>query len=195
MTTPDDDLLPFSRVVRELQADASAPPDAHLVARFARVVRHLVDKKRVAFARVLPFGDYFVDRWDKARLLGFGAGTSAYDSCLVIGDVKVGKNCWIGPYTILDGSGGLEIGDDCTISAGVHLYSHDNVQNTLDRTKPVERTPVKVGSHVYLGPYTVVTRGVTIGDQVVVGAHSLVKSDLPSGVKAVGIPARILGPT
>jgi acetyltransferase-like isoleucine patch superfamily enzyme len=111
----------------------------------------------------------------------------------VIGDVKVGKNCWIGPFTILDGSGGLEIGDDCTISAGVHIYSHDNVANTLDRAKPVERSPVKIGSHVYLAPYTVVTRGVTIGDSVVVGAHALVRTDLPSGSKAVGIPAKVIG--
>ena len=33
-----------------------------------------------------------------------------YDSVLVIGDVQVGKNTWIGPFVVLDGSGGLEIG-------------------------------------------------------------------------------------
>jgi hypothetical protein len=60
--------------------------------------------------------DYLVDRWDKARMLGFGEDISAYDSCLVIGDVKVGKGCWIGPFAILDGYGGLTIGDCCTIS-------------------------------------------------------------------------------
>ena len=45
----------------------------------------------------LPLADYFVDRWDKARLLGFGEGSSIYDSSLVIGDVKIGKNAWVGP--------------------------------------------------------------------------------------------------
>ena len=191
MSTPEDDLLPFTKAASEIAAESGE--DAALFTRFARVVRRLVEKKRTQFARVLPLGDYFVDRWDKAKLLGFGEGTSVYDSCLVIGEVKVGKNCWIGPYTILDGSGGLEIGDDCTISAGVHVYSHDNVENTLDRTKPIERTPVVIGSHVYLAPYTVVTRGVTIGDFVVVGAHSLVREDVPSRTKVAGVPARVLG--
>lgn len=44
------------------------------------------------FRRTLPFGDYVVDRWEKARELGFGAGTSIYDSALVLGEVKVGEN-------------------------------------------------------------------------------------------------------
>lgn len=41
--------------------------------------------------RTLPFGDYIVDRWKKAECLGFGEGSSIYDSSLVFGDVKVGK--------------------------------------------------------------------------------------------------------
>jgi hypothetical protein len=65
-------------------------------------------------------------------MLGFGEDISAYDSCLVIGDVKVGKGCWIGPFAILDGYGGLTIGDCCTISAGAHIYTHYSVARTLD---------------------------------------------------------------
>ena len=61
------------------------------------------------FRRTLPFGDYVVDRWEKARALGFGEGASIYDSALVIGDVKVGEQTWIGPGVVLDGSGGLSL--------------------------------------------------------------------------------------
>jgi hypothetical protein len=39
----------------------------------------------------LPSGDYIVGRWRKARVLGFGEGSSIYDSALVLGNVKVGK--------------------------------------------------------------------------------------------------------
>jgi hypothetical protein len=70
------------------------------------------------YDRVLPFGDYIVDRWEKAKYLKFGEGSSIYDSSLVFGDVKVGRNTWIGPFTILDGSGKLTIGSNCSISAG-----------------------------------------------------------------------------
>lgn len=152
----------------------------------------LVARKRERHARVLPLADYLVDRWDKARLLGFGDGSSIYDSSLVIGDVKMGRNCWVGPFTVLDGSGGLELGDDCTVSAGAHVYTHDSVRATLDGA-PIERAPVKIGSKVYLGPHAVIARGVTIGDRVVVGANSFVREDVPSGKKVAGNPARIVG--
>src|SRR5690606_23942547 len=68
--------------------------------------------------RLPPLPDLLVDRWQRAELLGFGRGTNIYDSALVLGEVKVGIESWIGPQTILDGSGHLSIGNFCTISAG-----------------------------------------------------------------------------
>jgi acetyltransferase-like isoleucine patch superfamily enzyme len=143
--------------------------------------------------RSLPFGDYVVDRWEKAKELGFGEGTSVYDSSLILGDVKVGDNTWIGPFTVLDGSGGLEIGSHCSISAGVQIYSHDTVQRSLSGGKaPIEQVGTKIGSNCYLGPNVVVAKGVTIGDRVVVGANSLVLTDIPSDSKAFGTPCRVV---
>src|ERR1700741_2085403 len=83
------------------------------------------------FNRSLPLPDHINDRWERANRLGFGKGSNIYDSSYVIGDVKVGENCWIGMFTILDGSGKLTIGNNCTISAGVHIYTHDNLKSTL----------------------------------------------------------------
>jgi acetyltransferase-like isoleucine patch superfamily enzyme len=146
------------------------------------------------FNRSLPFGDYIVDRWEKARELGFGVGTSIYDSSLVLGDVKVGNNTWIGPFTILDGSGGLEIGSNCSISAGVQIYSHDTVSRSISGgAASVVRSGTKIGSDCYLGPNVVVAKGVVIGDRVVIGANSLVLVDIPAGSKAFGTPCRVVG--
>jgi acetyltransferase-like isoleucine patch superfamily enzyme len=144
--------------------------------------------------RTLPFGDYFIDRWEKARRLGFGAGTSIYDSSLVLGDVKVGENTWIGPFTVLDGSGGLEIGSHCAIGAGVHIYSHDTVERTVTGgAADIARAPTKIGSRCHIAPNTVIDKGVTIGDGCVIGANSLVLSDIPEGSKAFGTPCRVVG--
>ena len=94
------------------------------------------------YKRLFSFGDYFTDRFDRAKKENFGEGSSVYDNVLIIGDVKVGKNTWIGPNCILDGSGGLEIGDHCSISAGVHIYTHDTVENS-NSLGVKKKTPIK----------------------------------------------------
>ncbi len=143
--------------------------------------------------RSLPFADYIVDRWQKARELGFGEGSSIYDSSLIFGNVTVGKNTWIGPFTILDGSGGLSIGEHCSISAGVQIYSHDTVQRSLSGFAcDSEYDAVSIGSRCYIGPNAIIGKGVTIGDGCVIGANSFVNRDIPSGMKAWGTPAQIV---
>ena len=148
--------------------------------------------KREMFNRDLPFADYIVDRWEKAKQLGFGEGSSIYDSSLILGDVAVGKESWIGPFTILDGSGGgLVIGDNCAVSSGVHIYTHDTV-NKVIYGSDIEHASVSIGNHVYIGPNAVISKGVTIGDFVIIGANSFVNKDIPSYTKAHGTPAKII---
>jgi acetyltransferase-like isoleucine patch superfamily enzyme len=153
--------------------------------------RRSLDEK---YKRTLSFGDYVVDRWEKARELGFCEGSSIYDSSLVFGDVRVGRNTWIGPFVILDGSGGgLEIGSNCSISAGVQIYTHDTVKRSISGGSGLADFAItKIGSNCYIGPNVVIAKGVTIGDGVVIGANSLVLNDLPPHSKAFGTPCRIV---
>lgn len=147
------------------------------------------------YARTLPFGDYVVDRWTKAAALGFGEGASVYDSVLVLGKVRVGAKTWVGPFVILDGSGGLTIGSNCSISAGVQIYSHDSVEWAISGGKrEYAYAPTEIGNNCYIGPNTVVAKGVTIGDKCIVGANSVVLADIAAGTKAAGAPCRVLGP-
>ena len=154
-----------------------------------RIFRVLDNGKRKKFNRSLSFGDYFVDRFEKAKALGFGEGTSVYDNVLILGDVKVGKNCWIGPNVVLDGSGGLEIGDYVSISAGVQIYSHDSVKWAMSGgKKSYEHAKTIIGGYVYIGPNVIIQKGVTIGDKVIIGANSFVNRDIPDNSKAYGSP-------
>jgi len=110
-----------------------------------------------------------------------------------LGNVQVGKNTWIGPFTVLDGSGGLEIGDYCSISAGVQIYSHDTVRWAVSGgVEKIEYGSVRIGNNCYLGPNVVISKGITIGNQCVIGANSFVNRDVPSGMKAWGTPAKII---
>ena len=150
---------------------------------------------RQKWQRSLPLGDYVVDRWQKARDLGFGEGSSIYDSSVVLGEVKVGRNTWIGPFTMLDGSGGLEIGDYCSISAGVQIYTHDSVLWAVSGgTAEIMRTPTRIGDRCYLAPNVIVARGVAIGSGCVIGANSVVLESIQSGMLALGNPCRPVGP-
>ena len=146
------------------------------------------------FDRAVPLGDELTDRWERARFLGFGSGSSIYDGTLVLGNVKVGENTWIGPHCILDGSGGLEIGSHCSVAAGCHLYSHNTVRWALSGGKrEYERRPTRIGDACYIGPHAVIAAGVTVGSHCLIGALAFVNRDVPDHAILVGIPARIIG--
>ena len=162
---------------------------------FERIIKiffALREEKRKKFNRVLPFGDYFSDRQEKAKYLGFGDGATVYDNVVIIGDVTVSKNTWIGPNVILDGSGVLEIGSNCSISAGVQIYSHDSVKWAISGGKKpyvYEKTIIK--DNCYIGPNVIISKGVTIGECTMIGANSFVKSNIAPNSVAYGNPAKV----
>lgn len=170
--------------------------DTGQIERLLELLEKLWAKRRLEvvdrWQRTLPFADYIVDRWGKAKALGFGEGVSVYDSVLVFGDVQVGPKTWIGPFVILDGSGGLSIGANCSISAGVQIYSHDSVKwATSGGEAQYEYAKTTIGNNCYIGPNTVIAKGVVIGDGCVIGANSLVLHDIPAGSKAYGMPCSV----
>ena len=166
---------------------------------FAQLLQTLYERNdealRARFQRSLSFQDGAFDRWQRAQRLGFGEGASIYNSALVFGDVTVGRHTWIGPWTILDGSAApLRIGDYCSISAGVHLYTHNTVHWALSGgSAPKRGGPISVADCVYIGPQSIVTLGVSIGRQCLVGANSLVNRSLEPGTVVMGSPARSVG--
>ncbi len=154
-----------------------------------RFIKNIIFKRmksiKSEYNRILPLGDYFLNRWEKAEFADFGENSSVYDSCLILGKVSVGKNCWIGPFTILDGSGGeLKIGDNCNISAGVQIYTHDTVDRVI-KDEIIKTAPVSIGHNCYIGPNAVIAKGVTIGNFVVIGANSFVNKNVEDFSKLI----------
>lgn len=85
---------------------------------------------------------------------------------------------------------GVEIGHEVGIGIETKIFTH-GAYLPVDFGFPVQWAPVKIGNRVWL-PNAWVNPGVTIGDNVVVAARSLVNSDLPGGCLAAGCPARVL---
>lgn len=151
----------------------------------------LRSEMREAHHRHVSTGDLLTDRWENAGEYGFGENTSMYDNVLVIGDVEIGKNVWIGPNVILDGSGGLKLGDFVSVSAGVQIYTHSSVDwATSFGESEIERKPTRIGSGVFIGPNAVIQMGVSIGNKAVIGAMSFVNRDVAPGERVCGVPAR-----
>ncbi len=96
---------------------------------------------------------------------------------------------------MIDGSGGLTIGEGCDISAGAQIYSHSTTKRVVSgRVIPVERAATTIGNRVHVGAGAVVLMGCTIGDDVIIGAGCVVRehSVIPTGSIVVGVPGRIL---
>jgi maltose O-acetyltransferase len=91
------------------------------------------------------------------------------DTC----EISIGKNCFMGPRT-------------CIYTACHSLIPQER------NTPHCFGKPVKIGQNVWLGGNTVILPGVTIGDNVVVGAGSVVVKDIPNNVVVAGNPAKFI---
>lgn len=112
----------------------------------------------------------------------------------VVGEPRVGEGTWVGPFCLLDGSGGLTIGSGCDLAAGVHVYTHSTAARCVTgRAVDTERAPVVIGDRTFVGANAVVLMGVTIGSGCVIGAGAVVTEDVPDGTCAAGVPAKIVG--
>ena len=79
---------------------------------------------------------------------------------------------------------GISVGEETILTRGVVVLSHDFVRLSYGHTK--------IGSKCFIGVNTIIMPGVTIGDEVVIGAGSVVTRDIESRTVAIGNPARAI---
>lgn len=108
-------------------------------------------------------------------------------------NISVGKNFYTNHNcTILDGAK-VEFGDNVFIAPNCVFSTAGHAIDAEQRGKGLEiALPIKVGNNVWFGANVSVLPGVTIGDNTIIGAGSVVNKDIPSGVIAVGNPCRVI---
>lgn len=112
------------------------------------------------------------------------------------GRIAIGRNVFLGPYVVIYGHGGVEIGDHTLISMQCVILSSNHFvpgPARVIRHEPDILLPTRIGQDVWLGAGVKVLGGVTIGDGCVVGAGAVVTQDLPPHSISVGVPARVIG--
>jgi acetyltransferase-like isoleucine patch superfamily enzyme len=112
----------------------------------------------------------------------------------VVGEPSIGDQVWIGAFTVIDGSGGLEIGTGCDIAAGAQIYTHSTVERCVsERERSIVRASTKIGAHVHIGANAVVLMGADIGHHSVVAAGAVVTENTVAPPYSVlrGVPARV----
>lgn len=98
--------------------------------------------------------------------------------------LKLGFATDIGAFSYINAKYGVEIGDEVQIGSHCSIYSVSTIDNKQGNV--VLKKNCKIGSHSTILP------NVTIGENSIIGANSLVISDIPDNVVAFGIPAKII---
>lgn len=111
------------------------------------------------------------------------------------GHIRVGAHAWLGPFTLIYGNGGVDIGDHVLIAAhsAINSISHHAERTDMPMAEQgIYCDPVRIEDDVWLGLGVTVLQGVTIGRGSIVGAGSLVNKDIPPYSIAVGTPAKVI---
>lgn len=109
------------------------------------------------------------------------------------GVLDIGARCYINYGCSLAASKLVKLGADCHI--GTHCILMDNDFHRLEperRNERPESKPIVLEDNVWLGGRVIVLAGVTIGEDSVIGAGSVVTRDIPPKVIAAGVPARVI---
>lgn len=127
--------------------------------------------------------------------VALSAGMVPGQECISERVVVIGDRCLIGRNSGIVGHFSVEIGND--VWTGHHVYVTDQNHGYEDPTRPISlqtqpERAVRIGDGSWIGHGAVILPGVTIGCHVVVGANSVVTSDIPDFSVAVGSPARVI---
>jgi acetyltransferase-like isoleucine patch superfamily enzyme len=108
------------------------------------------------------------------------------------GRIQIGKYALICPGVRISSAQEIVIGDNCMIAQGAYITDSD-WHDIYDRSAVVgKKAAVRLGNNVWIGDSTIVCKGVSIGDNSVIGAGSVVVHDIPPNVVAAGNPASVI---
>jgi acetyltransferase-like isoleucine patch superfamily enzyme len=107
------------------------------------------------------------------------------------GHIRFGSHCIVAPGVRIRSAIGVDIGDNCMLAESVFITDSD-WHDHYHRIYPGRREPVRLHNNVWLGDGVSICKGVSIGENSIIGAASVVTKDIPANVIAAGNPARVI---
>ncbi len=118
--------------------------------------------------------------------------------------LDIGDHVYVGPFNLLDASGGLQIGEGVQVTTHCALLTHSSHQALRlagraywghARPPGEVRAATSIGAYSFIGPHCVVMAGSRIGRGVLVKAYSYIDGEVPDFAVVAGRPARVVGDT
>lgn len=158
---------------------------------FAEIGRNTVIDNRVSF-----LGEKFITIGDSCFI---GADSTiqcfdCYSSKKYAPNVRIGNNVSFTRRTTIYCAERIEIGDDTMIGSDVLITDENHGTDPLHtyRANPLMTKPVIIGKNVWVGDKVIILPGVTIGDNAIIGAGSVVTKSIPPYTICAGNPARVI---
>lgn len=108
-------------------------------------------------------------------------------------NISLGKNFYANHNLVILDANKVEFGDNVFIGPNCGFYTAGHPLDYVSRNKGLEYAkPIKIGNNVWIGGNVCVLPGVTIGDNVVIGAGSVVRKDIPANCLVAGNPGKII---
>ena len=169
--------LPYDPGDPELQADQTAAK--HWMARYnAAMASSPAERRDLLRQRLGEVGEGAIIRppfhCDYGYNIRLGRGVFLNFNCVILDVCEV------------------EIGDQTQIGPGVQILTADHPRDPAERAAGIEfGKPIVIGRNVWIGGGAIILPGLSIGDDAIIGAGSVVTRDVPEGVTAAGNPARM----
>jgi len=112
------------------------------------------------------------------------------------GNIKIGDNVSVNPFTVIYGIGDVRIGSGVRIATSVTIIPANHVQGNDKiylKDAGITKLGIQIEDNVWIGAGARILDGVTIGRNAIIGAGSVVTRDVPPNTKVVGVPARVMG--
>jgi len=135
---------------------------------------------------------------EKTGRLVAGRGVRISRGCILVvggrGLLSLGTRTVIGPNTRIMAATQVRIGARCMISWNCSIFDSIGHRMWLQgRDEAVVEAPITIGDDVWIGPHTIIMKGVEIGPNSIIGAGSVVRRTIPPNSLAYGNPARVVG--